>query len=100
MLRWPVARFIAGRGELAAEFTEVESGRRTDRPELQAALAACRRQKATLVLAKLDRLARSVAFISALMESGADFVVADMPDANRLTMHIIAAVAEHEREMI
>ena len=60
----------------------------------------CKRQRATLVISKLDRLARSVAFISRLMESGVDFVAVDMPHANRLTVHILSAVAEHEREMI
>jgi DNA invertase Pin-like site-specific DNA recombinase len=83
-----------------AEFTEVESGRRKDRPQLQAALASCRRHKARLIIAKLDRLSRSVAFISALLEAGVDFVACDMPMANKLTIHILAAVAEHEREMI
>jgi len=87
-------------GELIESFTEVESGRKNDRPQLAAALDACRRHKATLVIAKLDRLARNVYFISGLMESGVEFVAVDMPQANRLTIHILAAVAEHEREMI
>jgi DNA invertase Pin-like site-specific DNA recombinase len=82
------------------EFTEVESGRRTDRPQLTAALAACRVHKAILVIAKLDRLARNVAFVSNLMESGVDFEAVDYPQANRLTIHILAAVAEHEAKMI
>lgn len=98
--RAAVASFVTGRGQLAAEFTEVESGRRSDRPELHAALAACQRQRAMLVIAKLDRLARNVAFIAGLMESGVEFVAVDMPEANRLTLHILAAVAEHEREAI
>jgi DNA invertase Pin-like site-specific DNA recombinase len=97
--RQAVAGFAAGRGQIVAEHTEVESTR-NHRPELHAALAACRRQKATLVIARLDRLARNVAFISNLMESRVDFVAVDMPEANRLTIHILAAVAEHEREMI
>jgi DNA invertase Pin-like site-specific DNA recombinase len=87
-------------GKLMAEYIEVESGKRNDRPEIAAALAACRAHRATLIIAKLDRLARNVAFISNLMESGVDFIAADMPMANRLTVHILAAVAEHEREMI
>ncbi len=88
-------------GELFAEYTEIESGRRhTNRPQLLAALEECRKRKAILLIARLDRLARNVAFISQLMESGVDFIAADMPTANRLTIHIIAAVAEHEREMI
>jgi DNA invertase Pin-like site-specific DNA recombinase len=65
---------------------------------LAAALDACRRQKAKLVIAKFDRLARNVHFISGLMESGVDFVAADMPEANKLTVHIMAAMAEYERE--
>jgi DNA invertase Pin-like site-specific DNA recombinase len=81
-------------------FTEIESGRRNDRPQLAAALDACRRRKAALLIAKLDRLARNVHFISGLMESGVEFVAVDMPEANRLTIRILAAVAEHEREMI
>ncbi len=94
-----VAAYVAGRTFLG-EFVEVESGRKDDRPQLAAALALCRQHKARLVIAKLDRLARSVAFISGLMESGVEFVAADMPDAGRLTVHILAPVAEHEREMI
>lgn len=86
--------------EVIAEFQDVESGRRADRVGLAAALALCRTRRATLLIAKLDRLARSVAFISNLMEGGVDFVAADMPLVNRLTVHVLAAVAEHEREMI
>jgi DNA invertase Pin-like site-specific DNA recombinase len=88
-----------GQWKLADEFVEVESGKRSDRPQLAAALA-CKRLKARLVVAKLDRLARNVAFISRLMERGVEFVAADMPFANKLTIHILAAVAEHEREAI
>jgi DNA invertase Pin-like site-specific DNA recombinase len=98
--RQAVAAFVAARGAILAEFTEVESGRKSERPQLLAALALCRRQKATLVIARLDRLARNVALISNLMESRVDFVAVDMPEANRLTIHILAAVAEHERELI
>jgi DNA invertase Pin-like site-specific DNA recombinase len=82
---------------IAAEFTEVESGKRSDRPEFAKALAACR---LTLVIAKLDRLARKVHFVSSLMESGVEFVAADNPHANKLTIHILVAMAEHEAEMI
>jgi len=89
-----------GAWELVAEFVEVETGKRSDRPELAKGLDACRRLKATLVIAKLDRLSRNVAFISALMESGVPFVAVDNPHATKLTIHILAAVAEHEREMI
>ena len=84
------------RGRILAEYREVETGKRKDRPELAKALAHCHRSKATLVVAKLDRLARNVAFTSALMDSGVDFVCCDNPHANRLTIHILAAVAEAE----
>jgi DNA invertase Pin-like site-specific DNA recombinase len=97
--RSAVAGFVGVR-ELIAEFTEVESGKRADRPQLATALELCRRQRAMLVIAKLDRLARNVAFIANLMESGVEFTAVDMPSANKLTLHILAAVAEHEREMI
>lgn len=89
-----------GRWKLVGEFTEVESGKRADRPELEKALAACKKQKAKLVIAKLDRLSRNLAFIATLMESGVEFVAVDNPHANKLTVHILAAVAQHEREMI
>lgn len=89
-----------GAWELVEEFVEVESGKRADRQQLAAALAACRLHRAVLVIAKLDRLARNVAFVSALMESGVEFVAVDFPSANRLTIHILAAVAEHEARMI
>lgn len=92
--------YTGGRGSIAAEFTEIESTRKAHRPELARALAECRRRKAVLVIARLDRLARNVAFIANLMDSGVEFVACDMPEANRLTLHILAAVAEHEREMI
>ena len=100
--REAVARFLAGHSgaALLGEFTEVESGRRADRPQLAAALALARRRRATLVIAKLDRLARSVAFIAGLMEGEAPFVACDNPHATSLTIHILAAVAQHEREMI
>ena len=89
-----------GSWELIEEYTEVESGKRNDRPELLKALEACKRQKAILIIAKLDRLARNVAFVANLMESGVEFLAVDMPQANKLTVHIMAAMAEHEREMI
>ncbi len=78
----------------------MESGKRNDRPALAEALKLCRKHKATLVIAKLDRLARNVAFISNLMESGAEFVAVDMPQANRFVVHIMASVAEQEAEAI
>src|SRR6516162_2201556 len=89
-----------GRWKLVGEFKEVESGKDSGRPALAKALAACRVHNATLIIAKLDRLARNVAFISNLMEAGVEFVAVDFPQANRLTVHILAAVAEHEAAMI
>lgn len=87
-------------GELAGQFVEIESGARNDRPQLWAAIDLCRREKASLVIAKLDRLARNVHFIAGLMDSGVDFVAVDAPHANRLMLHLLAAFAEHEREQI
>ena len=87
-------------GELVGEFYEVESGRRSDRPQLAAAVVTAKKARATLIIAKLDRLARNVHFISGLMESGVDFVAADNPHANKLMVHLLAAFAEHEREQI
>ena len=96
-----VASYLATQHhDLVGSFTEIESGRNSDRPQLTAALAQARRQKATVVIAKLDRLARSVAFISAIMESGVEFIAADMPAANRLTIQIMAVIAENEARMI
>ncbi len=96
-----VLRHLASHaGKLIGEFCEVESGRRSDRPQLAAAIAAAKKAKATLIIAKLDRLARNVHFISGLMESGVDFVAADNPHANKLMVHMLAAFAEHEREQI
>src|SRR5262245_29353555 len=89
-----------GPWKLVAEHTEVESGKRNARPQLEKALAACRKQKAKLVIAKLDRLSRNLAFIATLMDSSVEFVATDNPHANKLTIHILTAVAEHEREAI
>ena len=75
-----------GRWSLVAEFTEIESGKRNDRPELEKALATCKKQKAKLVIAKLDRLSRNLAFIATLMDSGVEFVAVDNPHANKLTV--------------
>jgi DNA invertase Pin-like site-specific DNA recombinase len=89
-----------GTWELVEEFVEVESGKHSDRPRLAEALHACRKNRAKLVIAKLDRLSRNLAFIATLMESGIEFVAVDNPHANKLTVHILAAVAQHEREAI
>jgi len=85
-----------GDWDLVSEFTEIESGKKSDRPELAKALAACKRHKATLVIARLDRLARNVHFISGLMETKVKFVACDMPEATPFMLHIYAAVAEQE----
>ena len=82
-----------GAWELVAEHVEIESGKRADRPELAKALEACKRHKARLVIAKLDRLSRNLAFIATLMEAGVEFLAVDNPHANKLTVHILAAVA-------
>lgn len=87
-----------GNWHLVGEYTEQESGRKNDRPELLKAIEHCAKENATLVVAKLDRLARNVYFVTRLLESGIDFVCADMPHANKLTIHIIAAMAEYEAD--
>jgi DNA invertase Pin-like site-specific DNA recombinase len=79
---------------------EIESGKRSDRPKLAEALKACRVHGAKLIIAKLDRLARDAHFLLGLQNDGVDFVAADMPDANRLTVGILALVAEHEAKAI
>ena len=89
----------AGKAILAT-YVEVESGKRSDRPELAKALVAAKKAKATLLIAKLDRLARNVAFIANLMDAGVDFVAVDQPYASRLTLHILSAVAEDEARRI
>jgi DNA invertase Pin-like site-specific DNA recombinase len=89
-----------GSWTLVREFVEIESGKRSDRPELDKAFKLCRLLGAKLVIAKLDRLSRDVHFLTGLEKAGIEFVCADMPHATRLTVHILAAVAQHEREMI
>ena len=84
----------------STEFIEIESGRNNDRPQLAAAIGECRLTRATLLIAKLDRLSRDAAFLMGLERAGVDFVAADMPNANRLTVGIMALVAEQEREAI
>jgi DNA invertase Pin-like site-specific DNA recombinase len=94
--RAAVAAHVLGRGEVVAEFVEVESGKRAERPQLAQALVDAKRTGAVLLIAKLDRLARNVAFIANLLESGVEVTAADMPEANRFVLHIMAAVAEQE----
>jgi DNA invertase Pin-like site-specific DNA recombinase len=99
--REAVRRYCSqAQGELLGEFVEVESGKRNDRPVLAEALSACRDQRATLVIARLDRLGRSVSFISGLMEAKVPFVAVDAPFATPLLLHMMAAFAEHERTQI
>jgi len=97
--RAAVAKHI-GAAELVAEFTEVESGRKNDREQLAAALATAKRTKSMLVIAKLDRLARNVHFISGLLESNVPFVCADMPEADRTFLQMMAVFAEWEARKI
>lgn len=85
---------------LTGEFTEVETGTRRRRPQLDAALALCRQRRATLVIAKIDRLARNVAFVSALLESQVRFLAVDMPDADRAFLQMTAVFAELEARRI
>ena len=90
-----------GDWEMLEEYIEVESGKsHKKRPQLASAISACKQHKATLIIAKLDRLSRNVAFVSALMESGVEFLAVDNPNANKLMVHMLAAFAEHERDQI
>lgn len=99
--RAAIDAYTDGQGAtLLARFTEIESGRRADRPELQRALDLARLAGATLVIAKLDRLSRNAAFLLTLRDSGVRFLACDMPEANSLTVGIMALVAQQEREAI
>lgn len=98
--RETVANYLnGGSWQLVAELVEVESGGKNDRPKLVEALSLCRNHGATLVVAKLDRLARDAHFLLGLQNAGVDFVAVDMPSANRLTVGIMALVAEEERNL-
>lgn len=103
--RAAVVAFVASqKGVISAEFTEVETGKGaaplSHRKQLREALALCRKIDATLVIAKLDRLARNVAFVAGLIESGVDFVAADMPHANKVMLQMHAVMSEWERDQI
>lgn len=99
--RFAVREYLkTSHGQMIGEFTEVESGRRKDRPQLAAALELCRRSRATLVIAKLDRLARNVAFVSALLESRTKFVAVDMPEADVTFLQMAAVFGEWEARRI
>jgi DNA invertase Pin-like site-specific DNA recombinase len=95
-----IAAHLRPGDRIVGEFMEVESGRRCDRPELAAAIAACRRTGAVLLLAKLDRLGRDAAFLLGLRDAGVEFLACDMPHATRLTVGIMALVAEEEARAI
>jgi len=94
-----VENYIKG-NPVINEFTEIETGKSANRPQLNKALECCRSNNATLVVAKLDRLARNLHFVTSLQAANVDFVCCDMPSANRLTIHIIAAIAENEAQLI
>jgi DNA invertase Pin-like site-specific DNA recombinase len=94
------AHLAAHGGVQVGAYTEIESGRRSDRPRLEAAIEAAKRRKATLVIARLDRLARDVHFVAGLMKTGVEFVACDMPSATPFMLHIYAAVAEEEARAI
>ena len=94
-----IEKFLGDKKPIA-EFVETESGKRTDRPKLAEALELCRKTKSTLIVAKLDRLSRNVAFTSKLLESDVEIKFCDFPEANRLILHIIASIAEYEAGLI
>ena len=98
--QYAVRSFLKAGDAIAAEYVEVESGKRDTRLQLRAAIGHAKRLRGTLLIAKLDRLSRNAGFIFALRDSGVDFVCADMPDANTLTIGIFAVLAQHERELI
>ena len=94
-----IQKYLNGKTPIA-EFVEVESGRKSDRPKLHEALELCKKKKATLIVAKMDRLSRNVAFTSQLLDSGIEIVFCDFPRANRLVLTIIAAISEYEAGLI
>lgn len=96
--RSDVSKFLSRGGELFAEHQDIESGKKNDRPNLIRAIEECKKQEATLLIAKLDRLSRNASFILTLRDSKVDFVCCDMPDANSLTIGIMAILAQDERE--
>lgn len=93
-----VQRYLREGDIILEEFTEVESGRKSNRPKIQEAIRACQKFGAKLLIAKLDRLSRNVAFVMTLRDSGVDFVACDLPDANTLTVGIMVTFAQHEAE--
>ncbi len=95
-----IENYVSDKSAILTEFIETESGRKSDRPKLIEALALCRRTGATLIVAKLDRLSRSVAFTSRLLESDVEIKFCDFPEANKLVLHIISSIAEYEAQLI
>lgn len=95
-----VDAFLKNRGEEIRRFTDMESGKKNDRPELQAAIAYCKAHGAVLLIAKLDRLTRNVSFVFTLRDTGVEFICVDMPEANTLTIGLMATMAQYEREII
>jgi DNA invertase Pin-like site-specific DNA recombinase len=93
-----VNRYLRDDEKLLHEFTEVESGRKSEPPKLQEAIRACQQHKAKFLIAKLDRLSRNVAFVMTLRDSGVDFVACDLPDANTLTVGMMITFAQYEAE--
>ena len=93
-----VERFLREGDVILEEYTEVESGRKSARPKMLEAIRACQKNGAKLLIAKLDRLSRNVAFVMTLRDSGVDFVACDLPDANTLTVGIMVTFAQHEAE--
>lgn len=89
-----------GDWNIIEEYVEIESGKHNDRPKLAEAITACKKYRAVLIIAKLDRLARNVHFVSGLMEAGIEFIAVDNPHASKLLIHLLSAFAEHERELI
>jgi DNA invertase Pin-like site-specific DNA recombinase len=98
--RTSVNVYLSDKGRIIGEFTDIESGKKNNRPELLKAIGYCKERGAILLIAKLDRLTRNVAFIFTLRDSGVEFVCADMPEANTLTIGVMATMAQYEREVI
>lgn len=93
-------KYVSQNGICIAEFTEIESGKNDNREQLEKAIELCKKENAVLLIAKLDRLSRKLSFISLLMDSDLEFVCCDFPTANKLTLSVLAAVAQNERESI
>lgn len=98
--RAAVAAYVKDNKVILAEFQDIESGKKDNRPELMKAIAIAKEKGAKLIIAKLDRLSRNLTFISSLMDNKVSFVCCDMPEANEFTLHIFAALAQQERKMI